>query len=170
MTEYSLVIDDKQLEEMREDPRIEIREINDSEYGASGILKDVRISIHSDLSYYQSETASTAVYPSELAIPYLSLGLVGEAGETAEKVKKTIRDDATVSYGMMLGEVGEDIERKIKNSDDFNIEDELGDVMWYVARLADELDIDLAEVADKNLDKLFDRKKRDQLHGSGDDR
>ena len=78
------------------------------------------------------------------------LGLVGEAGEIAEKVKKQIRDGKPVS--------GEDA---IK---------ELGDVIFYVVALANYFDSDLDEVLQKNVDKLNSREERGVLGGSGDNR
>lgn len=78
-----------------------------------------------------------------------TLGLVGEAGEFAEKVKKYVRD-GTYDRTLWLKE--------------------LGDVVFYVAALANYLDSDLQEVMDMNVAKLNDRKARDVLQGSGDDR
>jgi len=104
------------------------------------------------LDEYQMRAESTAIYPNEYAIIYPALGLAGEAGEVADKVKKIIRDG---------------------NSDLFykdNIAKELGDVLWYVAVLARDLGYSLEEIAQTNLDKLEDRKNRDMLKGSGDDR
>jgi len=104
------------------------------------------------LDEYQMRAESTAIYPNEYAIIYPALGLTGEAGEVADKVKKIIRDG---------------------NSDLFykdNIAKELGDVLWYVAILARDLGYSLEEIAQTNLDKLEDRKNRDMLKGSGDDR
>jgi len=102
-----------------------------------------------NLNHYQKKTRETAVYPENQALTYVALGLNGEAGEVAEKVKKQIRDDAD-NTGDLL--------------------DELGDVLWYLARVADELDADLSDVAEANLDKLFDRDRRGVLHGEGDSR
>lgn len=104
------------------------------------------------LDEYQMRAESTAIYPNEYAIVYPALGLTGEAGEVADKVKKIIRDG---------------------NSDLFykdNIAKELGDVLWYVAILARDLGYSLEEVAQMNLDKLVNRKIRNALQGSGDDR
>lgn len=102
-----------------------------------------------EFDHYQDKTEETAIYPEENALSYLALGLNGEAGEVAEKIKKHIRD-------------GKELDEEFAK--------ELGDVMWYLARLIDELDADMSEVAEANLDKLFDRKDRNKLQGSGDDR
>ena len=83
-----------------------------------------------------------------------ALGLVGEAGETADKIKKILRDkDGVVS--------DEDRELVVK---------ELGDVLWYVASIARYLDVPLSEVASGNIDKLESRWQRNKLHGEGDER
>ena len=108
-----------------------------------------------ELSEYQSRSRATAVYPDLGSnIVYPALGLCGEAGETAEKVKKAIRDD-----GGTLTE-----ERRAA------IAAELGDVLWYLAQLATEAGLDLGELAEANLEKLASRQRRAVLHGSGDDR
>jgi NTP pyrophosphatase (non-canonical NTP hydrolase) len=85
---------------------------------------------------------------------HLLLGLVGEAGEIAEKMKKIVRDH-------------DSNEAKIDRAD---AQKELGDVLWYVAVLADYLDIKLDAIAEQNLAKLADRQKRGVLGGSGDNR
>ena len=82
------------------------------------------------------------------------LGLAGEAGETADKVKKIIRD-----RGGRASE--EDKEALVK---------ELGDVLWYVANIARYVDVPLSAVAKGNIEKLNSRKKRNKLHGEGDNR
>ncbi|MDO8265915.1 MAG: nucleoside triphosphate pyrophosphohydrolase family protein [Candidatus Saccharibacteria bacterium] len=82
------------------------------------------------------------------------LGLVGEAGEVAEKFKKIVRDKG-----------GE-----ITSQDRTDIQKELGDVLWYVSALAEYLDLTLEEVAEKNLEKLFSRRDRGVQKGSGDNR
>lgn len=85
---------------------------------------------------------------------HLVLGLVGETGEIAEKVKKLVRDQNSDTSKL----------------DKKDIEKELGDVLWYVATLADFLDIKLDDVGVKNIDKLASRQKRGKLAGSGDNR
>ena len=106
-----------------------------------------------DLSDYQRRSRATAVYPDAGAnLTYPALGLCGEAGEAAEKVKKAIRDD-----GGVLGD-----ERRAA------LAAELGDVLWYVAQLATEAGLDLDSIAEHNLDKLLSRKERAVLQGSGD--
>lgn len=86
---------------------------------------------------------------STYALAYLALGLNGEAGEVAEHIKKYIRD-SHVDTGAVIKE--------------------LGDTLWYLARLADELGYTLEEVAELNLLKLADRKERGVIGGSGDER
>lgn len=106
------------------------------------------------LNEYQIEATTTAIFPENIGLMYLTLGLVGEAGEVAEKVKKVLRDKA--------GELSE--------VDRYQLAGELGDVLWYLSQLAKELGFDLDTVALANLDKLQDRQKRDKIHGSGDER
>ena len=112
----------------------------------------------SDLDFYQTQTRSTAMYPnvgrcSVIGLAYLGLGL-GEAGEVQGKIKKVIRHD--------MGIVTDDKKREIVA--------ELGDVLWYVARIADELRVPLSEIADSNLSKLKSRHDRGVIVGSGDNR
>ena len=109
-------------------------------------------------SDYQAQTVATIVYPferhSQEAINYCILGLGGEVGEILEKWKKILRDVG----GSVTLEKKEELGK------------ELGDVMWYLASLARELNLDLSEIASKNLEKLQSRKDRGVLHGSGDNR
>jgi NTP pyrophosphatase (non-canonical NTP hydrolase) len=107
-----------------------------------------------ELSEYQRLSRRTAQYPRSAWLAYPALGLAGEAGEVAEHAKKAIRDDD--------GEVTP--ERRLA------ITKELGDVLWYVAQIASELDLDLDEIAQTNLEKLLSRQSRGVLSGSGDDR
>ncbi|MBQ3263559.1 nucleoside triphosphate pyrophosphohydrolase family protein [Candidatus Saccharibacteria bacterium] len=82
------------------------------------------------------------------------LGLTGEAGETADKFKKIIRDKSG----------------QISDEDRYEISKELGDVLWYVSAIASYLDIPFDDVAQVNIKKLESRQRRDRLHGEGDDR
>lgn len=113
-----------------------------------------------DLSFsdYQLATESTAIYPeagtgSVMALAYVGLGL-GETGEVQGKLKKILRDSG--------GVISDDTRRELAK--------EIGDVLWYAARLADELDLSLEVIAQNNLDKLLSRKERGVLTGSGDNR
>jgi NTP pyrophosphatase (non-canonical NTP hydrolase) len=107
-----------------------------------------------ELSDYQCLSRQTAHYPRAAWLSYPALGLAGEAGEVAEHVKKSIRDDG--------GAVSD--ERRCA------LARELGDVLWYTAQLATELGLDLDDVAQINLDKLLSRQRRGVLSGSGDER
>ncbi len=107
-----------------------------------------------DLSEYQRESRRTAEYPREAWLAYPALGLAGEAGEVAEHAKKAIRDDS--------GKISD--ERRAAMSK------ELGDVLWYAAQLASELELSLDDIAKQNLEKLLSRQARGVLSGSGDDR
>jgi NTP pyrophosphatase (non-canonical NTP hydrolase) len=107
-----------------------------------------------EFSHYQKLSRRTAEYPREAWLAYPALGLAGEAGEVAEHAKKAIRDHA--------GTVG--AERRAAMAK------ELGDVLWYVAQLASELELDLDEIAEVNLQKLQSRQRRGVLSGSGDER
>lgn len=107
-----------------------------------------------NMNEYQAAALQTAVYPEQMRIIYPALGMNGEAGEVADKVKKVIRD----------------------NNLDFDAEKreaialEIGDVLWYCATLAHDIGYSLEDVAKKNIDKLASRKKRGALSGSGDNR
>lgn len=106
---------------------------------------------------YQHATARTAVYPRSTpveALSYVALGLAGEAGEIANKVKKILRDSN--------GKVTLDHKNELCA--------ELGDVFWYLSQLATEIGFNLEAVAKRNVDKLADRAARGVLQGSGDNR
>ncbi|PKQ59760.1 hypothetical protein B5566_02650 [Mycobacterium sp. MHSD3] len=113
-----------------------------------------------DLVAYQRHAASTAIYPgaadldSYEGLAYVTLGLAGEAGELANKVKKIARD-----FG-----------GQVTNVDRAKLADELGDCLWYVAQFATQLGIDLDAIANTNLAKLHSRQVRGVLQGSGDQR
>ena len=105
---------------------------------------------------YQEATATTAVYPGQGSITglyYVGLGL-GEAGEVQGKIKKILRDDDGVL-----------IQEKIDA-----ISAELGDVLWYLSQTATELGLRLSDVAEYNIEKLFGRRERGTIKGSGDNR
>lgn len=104
---------------------------------------------------YQGEAAKFAIYPTlGHPIVYPALGLAGEAGEVAEKVKKLMRDSG--------GVVTEEFKKSLTK--------ELGDVLWYISEIAAGIGIKLSEVADANIDKLNDRAERNVINGSGDNR
>ena len=110
------------------------------------------------LNEYQKQAFSIAMYPehgtgSVLALSYTGLGL-GEVGEIQGKLKKIIRDSG--------GKVSPDKKEAIVA--------EIGDALWYLSALSTELGVNLEDVGRKNLDKLFGRKERGTLQGSGDNR
>jgi NTP pyrophosphatase (non-canonical NTP hydrolase) len=108
-----------------------------------------------NLNQYQTEALKTAVYPNMGSnFPYPALGLAGESGEVADKLKKVIRDND----GVLTDPVRDAVAK------------ELGDVLWYVSVLAYELDYDLETIAANNLAKLASRQERGVLTGSGDNR
>ncbi len=114
--------------------------------------------IEDSFDRYQEILNATAIYPeagtgSWIALVYVALGL-GEAGELQGKVKKILRDDNFI----------------ITDEKREAILAELGDTLWYVCRVAQELGADLSDVAQANVDKLLDRRERDVLGGSGDNR
>jgi NTP pyrophosphatase (non-canonical NTP hydrolase) len=108
---------------------------------------------------YQELAAKTAVFPGKDNVGgamYLALGLCGEAGEVAEKIKKYFRD------GIPEGK-----------DPDVWIEDlakEVGDVMWYASQLLQTFGVKFSDAGVWNLEKLASRKERGVLHGSGDNR
>lgn len=104
---------------------------------------------------YQAESNKTAQYPKEeLALYYLGLGIAGEAGEVAEKIKKILRNDD----GVVTDEKKEEIKK------------ELGDILWYMAQVGVVLGFDFDDVAQTNLLKLQDRLERGVIKSQGDNR
>lgn len=114
-----------------------------------------------DFNQYQEFTRETAVYPKEWKFEYLGFGLGSEVGEIQGKLKKIIRDDTKAWMAYTDGGFA-----KYKE----DLSKEIGDVLWYIARLVDELDIELSDIAEQNIEKLFSRKERGVLGGSGDNR
>ena len=111
---------------------------------------DENYTLYGDMDTYQEKAVETAIYDPDHAVTYPLIGLVGEVGEFANKYKKVLRDGAH-----------------------FTTQDataELGDILWYIANLANDLDISLSDVAYYNVRKLRDRQARGVLGGSGDER
>lgn len=106
------------------------------------------------IDLYQAKAVKYAKYPKEVGLAYCALGLNGEAGEVAEKVKKIYRD---------CGGVVDDVARVA-------IAKELGDVAWYLSSTASELGIPLSDILDMNIAKLESRYQRGVIGGNGDER
>lgn len=118
-----------------------------------------------NLTEYQTESKKTAIYgrifvekePGKLIEAswiYPALGLAGESGETLEKLKKIIRDKGA----------------EYDENDRLAVRNELGDTLWYLARIAEHFNLTLGEVATANVAKLMARQARGVLHGAGDNR
>ena len=104
---------------------------------------------------YQKESKETAQYQAGIPpLAYVALGLAGETGEVVEKIKKVLRNDGgTISFE--------------KRTD---LSNELGDVLWYLAQIATEIDVSLEDIAQQNLDKLLSRLDRGVIRSEGDTR
>jgi NTP pyrophosphatase (non-canonical NTP hydrolase) len=109
------------------------------------------------MATYQEIATTTQIYPREHAVFYPALGLAGEAGEVANKIKKIMRDTKG-DVNNLPGEVKD------------QIASELGDCLWYISALATDLGIGLDGVAFENIKKLDKRKEQGTIHGTGDDR
>jgi NTP pyrophosphatase (non-canonical NTP hydrolase) len=108
-----------------------------------------------DFNDYQIKSHKTAKYPAiGHSVIYPTLGLVNEVGEVAGKIKKVFRDKG--------GEISEETREALKA--------ELGDVLWYIAQVATELNLSLDEIAEYNIAKLYDRLERGKIKGDGDNR
>ena len=108
-----------------------------------------------DFNDYQTKSRHTAKYPIiGHRVIYPTLGLVNEAGEVAGKIKKVFRDKE--------GQISEESREALKA--------ELGDVLWYIAQVATELDLSLGDIAEANIAKLYDRLERGKIKGDGDNR
>lgn len=104
------------------------------------------------LNKYQRLALETAIYPQPIIYP--TLGMTGEAGEVADKVKKVLRDNNS----------------EFTPDKKFEIAKEIGDVLWYCATLSHDLGYTLEDIARMNYEKLHSRQVRNKLHGSGDNR
>ena len=105
-----------------------------------------------DMNQYQEAARETAIFPKDKSLMYLTLGICGEAGEIAEKVKKHIRDNTShhqLRESLIL---------------------EIGDVMWYLANLADAIHVDMDWIAIQNIEKIKSRMNRNKIQGNGDNR
>ena len=109
-----------------------------------------------EMNEYQNEATKTFQFNPDVIDPlvYAVLGLVGEAGEVADKLKKVYRNDE----GRMTDDFKEDIRR------------ELGDVLWYISQTARIMDISLDDIAQTNIEKLRDRQERNVIKSTGDNR
>jgi NTP pyrophosphatase (non-canonical NTP hydrolase) len=108
-----------------------------------------------DFNDYQNKSRKTAKYPAiGHPVIYPALGLVNEAGEVAGKIKKVFRDKD--------GQINEETRQALKA--------ELGDVLWYIAQVATELNLSMDEIAEHNIAKLYDRLERGKIQGDGDNR
>ena len=108
-----------------------------------------------DFDDYQKKSRKTAGYPAiGHPVIYPTLGLVNEAGEVAGKIKKVFRDKE--------GQINEETRAALKA--------ELGDVLWYIAQVATELNLSLDEIAQYNITTLYERLERGKIKGDGDNR
>lgn len=103
---------------------------------------------------YQKAAVATAIYPDDLKLIYPAIGLAGETGEVMEHIKKTIRDN----------------NRQLTEDRRHALAKELGDVLWYIANLAEDAGLSLADIARQNIEKVNSRKARGVQLGSGDNR
>ncbi len=111
-----------------------------------------------DFNEYQQKAKQFAIYKHQHKVTYPALGLASEAGEVCGKIKKVMRDTDGI------------LNLKYKYDRVLEIKSELGDVLWYIANIAEDLDIPLQEIAEENIGKLQSRKDRDKIQGSGDNR
>lgn len=105
-----------------------------------------------NINDYQDQAVKTAIYKHPVIYP--ALGLSNEAGEVLGKIKKVLRDNDGDFTAEKRKEIGS----------------EIGDVLWYIAALARDLDLSMSDIAQCNLDKLNSRMARGVLGGSGDNR
>lgn len=120
-----------------------------------------------EIKEYQTIIEKTAIYPKEIGPLYCTLGLAGETGEVAEKIKKLYRDNPK-----LLALLKDKNKQYYSDVIDFqnDLTKELGDILWYVTALANEFGISLEDIFAKNYEKLIKRRETNTLHGSGDNR
>jgi NTP pyrophosphatase (non-canonical NTP hydrolase) len=106
-----------------------------------------------DLTEYQEFAKRTAIYPEDLKVIYPAIGMANECGEALGKIKKTIRD-----------------KNRNFNINKDEIVSELGDVLWYMSAIATDLNVDLSEIAEKNVEKILRRQEAGTIRGDGDNR
>lgn len=97
---------------------------------------------------YEKFVNELKIYPREYSIVYPALGIAGEAGEIAEKIKKWMRGDGELNKNALLLE--------------------LGDPLWYIVALANDLGFTLQDVIDANVEKTRSRRSRNVVMGDGD--
>ena len=107
-----------------------------------------------DFKEYQDKIKITAKYSANVRVLYPALGLAGETGEVCEKIKKVYRDN----NGVFTNDKVEEIKK------------EMGDVLWYLQALCNDLGINFQDVAEKNVEKLLSRLDRGVINGNGDNR
>lgn len=110
-----------------------------------------------DFQEYQKLASRTATFDGkqlEHQLMYVTLGIAGESGEIAEKVKKIVRNDN--------GEVSDEKRESLKG--------EIGDVLWYLSQLSRVLGFQLEDAARANIEKLTDRAARGVIKSTGDNR
>jgi NTP pyrophosphatase (non-canonical NTP hydrolase) len=108
-----------------------------------------------DFKEYQEKSKKTALYPNAgKNFIYPALGLADESGEVVGKIKKVMRDQD--------GKMNDDNRKEISK--------ELGDVLWYIAQMATELGVNMNDIAEGNIEKLYSRLERGKIGGSGDNR
>ena len=108
---------------------------------------------------YQTMAMESAIYPDALIYPML--GLQGEVGELAEKLKKHFRDN---EYEVVMEDCIAEMPAELR----FDMAREVGDVLWYLTAIASDLGYSLDEIASMNIEKLEDRANRGHIKGNGD--
>jgi hypothetical protein len=133
-------------------------------------------------SDYQAQALTTAVFSDKIGLPYLALGIAGEAGEQLQEALRmfVLTSDLdelllAIIISIQAGRIAERVKKQLRDGGDWQqfvqtMKKELGDGHWYAAVLEAYLGLDSADVAQANLDKLAKRLKTNTLHGSGSNR